>query len=105
MSDTDSTDTLRAVVIHPLTGLLTALGLLMQVADVVVLEVAGAVVWTNAGTLFSMLSVMLTTIGASDALTAPGWLGSLVFVAGAVFVAKLLHRLVQSTRKRINDTN
>lgn len=89
---------------HPVTLVMGSFASIVHFAQIPMLDAVGAVVWNNAGMIFTAVS-----IGGSQFAAQFGWVSSatvnaLMLVAGALFLAKILDELWDKLQRRLKQS-
>lgn len=95
----------RRFVTHPVTTIMAALGVLGGVAHVPFLDAIWAVLWSQAGTLFTVLSVGATTLAPAVSWLPVQELQVAALFAGGLFVLTQVSKLWAGLQDRLDDSN
>lgn len=97
-----NTDKFMSALTHPVTTVLGAALSIGAIAKVPVLSAAVATLWSNAGLLFSIVSIGGTQLNARFGFIPPVVVNALILVAGVLFLAKSADTLYDKFQGRIN---
>lgn len=97
------TESFRETLTHPITGLTAAFAFVANVLSIPFVDAIWAVLWNNAGTLFTVLSVSGFTLAPKVPWLPGEPLTIAALVAGALFVATQLDKLAEAFADRLDQ--
>lgn len=97
------TESFERILLHPITTASAVFAFAANFLNITLIDAVWAVLWNNAGTLFTVLSVSGFTLAPNIPWIPGNPLNVAALLAGALFVATQLNKLAEAFAERLDQ--